>query len=110
MTPTEKKYSKYVGNMYWALDRRWSTDEGEYINTYDMIMITGIQRKYSEAGNYVFKIDVLKYANEDEDPRHRNFNFKCAQFIDVLDNPTVWTKFIPVTDGNLPDDNGKIST
>ena len=35
MTPTEKKYSKYVGNMYWALDRRWSNDHGEYLNNYD---------------------------------------------------------------------------
>jgi hypothetical protein len=110
MTPTEKKYSKYVGNMYWSLDRHWSTDEGEYINTYDMIMITGIKRKYGEAGNYVFKVDVIKYARDDERPEHRNFNFKCADFLHNLDNPTVWTKFIPVTDGNLPDDNGKVST
>lgn len=67
MTPTEKKYSKLIGNMYWedvghtTYDRvndKWVTEQGK-----QLIFISGIQKgnNWNQYSNdFYYKVDILQ--------------------------------------------------
>lgn len=101
MTPTQKKYSKYVGEMFWTLSRHWDFEKGDYKDFWNMVMVTGIRRKYGESGDYVYTIETLKPANPEMHHR-QSYTHRCYQFIDAVENPTEWNKAVPVTGENPP--------
>ena len=96
MTPTEKKYSKLIGNMYWedvghtTYDRvndKWVTEQGK-----QLVMISGVQRGndwHQYKNEFYFKIDVLQrpFPTNGNKP---SFVIRCRNLLDCLDNKSIY--------------------
>jgi hypothetical protein len=111
MTPTEKKYAKHLGNLYWMLDRNYDNTQQTYINYYNLVIINGLYRRYGSSGRYQFHYDILKYGYpytaEEVESMRRTFKYPAGEFIDGITNHTMWTKIIPTDGETLPDDANK---
>ena len=95
MTPTEKKHSKLIGNMYWEDVEHYTYNaNGDWVHQQgqQLIMISGVQRGndwHQYKNEFYFKIDVLQR------PFPTNYNkpsfvIRCRSLQDCLDNKTVY--------------------
>lgn len=80
MTPTEKNYSKLIGNMYWedvgnttydSANDKWVTQQGQ-----QLILVTGIKKgnqwdQYSK--NYYYIVEILQRPFPTGDDRTKIF-------------------------------------
>lgn len=111
MTPTEKKYAKHLGNLYWMLDRNYDNNQRSYVNYYNLVILSGLVRRYGSSGRYEFSYEILKfgfpYPQEQIEDMRRTFKYPAGQFLDGIENHTLWEKIIPTDGETLPDDANK---
>lgn len=75
MTPTYRKYAKYVGKLYWEKNNDWDVEKRDYVWYWRPIMIAGLQRRYGR-GRFMYMITALG-AKEDE--WRSNYKSECGR-------------------------------
>ena len=66
MTPTEKKYAKRLGKLYFNKFSRWdySGDEAVFIKGCALVMVEKLERRYGDSGDYVYHLRPLEKSND----------------------------------------------
>lgn len=112
MTPTEKKYTQYLGKLFWSPTRIFNHSNGDYDIVYDMVMPVSLRRRGSK-GRYLLQFDVVQFG---EHPSPRNiysnrveYDIEAGFFIQLLNKINEWSQgYIPVVTGDLKKDVDQI--
>jgi len=60
MTPTEKKYAKILGNLYWENVSFYDRETSSYVDDKQLVMVTKLYRRYGESGDYYYQLQILQ--------------------------------------------------
>lgn len=60
MTPTEKKYAKILGNLYWENISYWDKQNSVYVDDKQLVLVTKLYRRYGESGDYYYQLEILQ--------------------------------------------------
>jgi len=90
MTPTEKKYSKLIGNMYWqdisSNKYNQEREEWEFLEGKMLILISGIQKGgdfYFQKRDFYYIVEVLNRPFPYDDNKDR-YLLRCKRLEECL--------------------------
>lgn len=114
MTPTEKKYTQHIGKLYWASQRVYNHDKGDYDQVFDMVMPVGLRRR-NDAGRYLFTLEVVKFGDmPNNQPRgsylaRLEYEIEARYFLHLSGKINEWMQgYIPVVTGEREKDVDQI--
>lgn len=93
MTPTEKKYAKHIGKLYWSANREWDRDTGNYKPIFDLVMPISLQRRYGH-GRYMLTLQVIQFNANDGKEVHRQeqYNIEASYFQSLFGKINHWNQ------------------
>ena len=91
MTPTEKKYAKHIGKLYWSANREWDRDTGEYKPIYDLVMPISLQRRYGH-GRYMLTLQVIQFDQDKAHARQEQYNIEASYFQTLVGKINAWSQ------------------
>ena len=86
MTPTEKKYAKILGNLYWENVSFYDREASAYIDDKQLVMVTKLYRRYGESGDYYYQLQILKSPAKYNKFEGREFKGMRAKRFEELTN------------------------
>lgn len=92
MTPTYKKYAKYIGKLFWEKHNDYNYEVGDYVTVWKPIMIAGLQRRYG-TGRYMYTIMALG-ANVEE--WRASYRSECGR----INNQISYGNLVPINPAN----------
>ena len=107
MSPTEKRYSKHIGKLYWCGERTYNSDISGYKYYYTLAMINGIERhKYNK--KFLYKIEILSSPYKEN--QGETYTVACALFCnDLLGKINKWGNgYFPARTGEVEKDVAQI--
>ena len=75
-TPTYKKYAKALGSLYWEKESVWNHEVGDYVNSYFLVMVGGLERRWN--GRYRYHVHILDKAQLEN--RNQSYSIECTRF------------------------------
>lgn len=80
MTPTEKKYAKYVGKLFLVKEKRYNMDKKVFEFEHGLCMVYGLYRTgyNGNTGAYGYNINTLSPVEQEW---RKDYNVRCADFL-----------------------------
>lgn len=91
MTPTEKKYTKHIGKLYWSANREWDRDKEEYKPIYDLVMPISLQRRYGH-GRYMLTLQVIQFDQGKTHVKQEQYNIEASYFQILVGKINSWSQ------------------
>lgn len=76
-TSTYKKYAKALGSLYWEKDSVYNHEKSDYVTTYYLVMVGGMERRWN--GRYRYNVQILDKAQLEN--RKETYNIECTRFV-----------------------------
>lgn len=87
MTPTEKKYAKILGNLYWENVSFYDRETSSYVDDKQLVMVTKLYRRYGESGDYYYQLEILQKPEAYRKIDDRVFkNMRAKRFEELTNN------------------------
>lgn len=114
MTPTEKKYTKHIGKLYWASQRVFNHDKGDYDQVIDMVMPVSLRRR-NGGGRYLLTLEVVQFGVMPNNQQRglyaarQEYDMEAGYFLQLLGKINEWKQgYIPVVTGEREKDVDQI--
>lgn len=85
LSPTYKKYAKYLGKLFWERSNDWDFEKREYVYRYHLIMVNSLTRRWGK-GHYMFVVSDLQC---EEGSWRQNYNIESARFERALEQKSL---------------------
>ena len=74
ISPTYKKYAKYIGKLFWERHNEYQYETGQYVTRWNLIMVHGLARRWGR-GHYMYAVSDLSATDW-----RQNYNIEASRF------------------------------
>lgn len=77
MSQTQKRYTKYVGQLMWARHSTWNMEKAMYTNSYSMCMVMGVRQRW----NNRWQFEIMELENTSNSDAGQTYYRQASAFI-----------------------------